>query len=76
MSSGRLHEVKNNGKSLTVRLQKCSRSLVRCSFTRGSNRNALTGKILVFWIRGRFNMGGGRTWRFNFISLSFFIIKT
>ena len=22
----------------------------RCSFTRGSNREALTGKILVFWI--------------------------
>ena len=25
----------------------------RWSFTRGSNFNALTGKVLVFWIGGR-----------------------
>ena len=71
MSSGRLHEVKNNGKLLTVRLQKCSRLLVRCSFTRGSNRNALTGKILVFWIGGRLREvvahGGSTLYHFPFL---------
>ena len=52
-SSGHLHEVKNNGKSLTVRLQKCSLSLITWSFTRGANCKALTGKISVFWIGDR-----------------------
>ena len=51
--SGRLQEVKNNGKSLTVRVKKWSRSLTEGSFTRGSNCKALTGEILVFWIGGR-----------------------
>ena len=32
----------------------------RWSFTTGSNCNALTDKILVFWIGGRIIMGGGR----------------
>ena len=32
------------------------------SFTRVTNSKALTGKMLVFMI------GGGRTWRFDFIS--------
>ena len=57
MSSGRLQEVKNNGKSLTVRPKKWSRSLT------GGGRllevSTVTGfdwKILVFWI-------GGRLWK-------------
>ena len=32
----------------------------RWSFTTGSTYNALTEKILVFWIGGRIIMGGGR----------------
>ena len=51
MSSGRLPEVKNNGKSLTRRAQKVvAVAYRRWSFTRDSNCKALTGKILVFWI--------------------------
>ena len=51
MSSGRLQEVKNNGKSLTIRPKKWSQSLTEgVPFTRGSNCRALTDKNLVFWI--------------------------
>ena len=49
-----LTRVKNNGKSLTIRPKKWSRSLTGgLSSTRGSNCKALIGKILVFWIGGR-----------------------
>ena len=56
MTSGRLQEVKNNGKSLTVARQ--AQKVVAVAyrswlFTRGSNCKALTGKTLVFWIGGR-----------------------
>ena len=54
MSSDRLPEVKNNGKSLTRRAQKVvAVAYRRWSFTRDSNCKALTGRILVFWIGGR-----------------------
>ena len=54
MPSGRLQEVKNNRKSLTVRLKKVVQvNYRRWSFTRVSNCKALRGKILVFWIGGR-----------------------
>ena len=46
MSSGRLQEVKNSGKSLTIRPKNWSRSLTGGG--RGSNCKALTGKILMF----------------------------
>ena len=53
-SSGRLQEVKNNRKSLTVRPQKVvAVAYRRWSFTRGFNCKALAGKILVFWIGAR-----------------------
>ena len=44
-SSGCLQDVKNNGKSLTLRRRKWSWSLIR-----GSNCKALTRKIFLFWI--------------------------
>ena len=56
MSSGRLQELKNNRKSLNFQAQKVVAVAVayrRWSFTIGSNRKALTGKILVFRIGGR-----------------------
>ena len=56
VNCGRLQEVKTNGKSLTVRHKKWSRSLIggpKWSFTRGSSCKAFTGKILLFWIGGR-----------------------
>ena len=54
-SSGRLQEVKSNGKSLTVRPKSGYGRLQGFFFifTRGSNCKALTGKILVFWMGGR-----------------------
>ena len=52
MSSGCLQEVKNNGKSLTTRPEKWSRSLTGGGHL-GSNCKALTRKILMFWIGGR-----------------------
>ena len=49
MSSGRLQEVKNNGKSLTIRPKRWSQSPTEgVPFTRGSNRKALTEKIWCF----------------------------
>ena len=54
-SSGRLQELKNNGKSLNFQAQKVvAVAYGRWSFTRGSNCKALTGKVLVheFWIGG------------------------
>ena len=45
-------EVSNNEKSLTVRPKKVVAVPYRVwSITRGSNCKALTGKILLFWIR-------------------------
>ena len=61
--SGRLQEVKNNGKSLTVRLKKWSRSLEvpTVRFCRG--------KFLCFELAvvyGSWSLtSGGRTWRFD-----------
>ena len=53
MSSGPLQEVKNNGKSLTVRPQKVVMvAYRRWLFTRGYHCKALAGEILVFWIGG------------------------
>ena len=53
MTSGHLQELKNNGKSLNFQSQKVVAVTYRNrSFTRGSNCEALTGKILVFWIGG------------------------
>ena len=53
LSSGRLQEVQNNGKSLNFQSQKVVVvAYRRWSFTRGSNCKALTGKMLVFWIGG------------------------
>ena len=56
MSSGRLQEVTNNGKSLSFQVQKVVVVAYRIgmwSFTRGSKCKALTGKVLKFWIGGR-----------------------
>ena len=48
-----LTRVKNDGKSLNFQSQKVvAVTYRRWSFTRGSNCEALTGKILVFWIGG------------------------
>ena len=53
-SSGRLQEVKNNGKSLSFQAQKVvAVAYMRWLLTRGSNCKALTGKILVSWIGSR-----------------------
>ena len=52
-SSGRLQELKNNGKSLNFQAQKVvAVAYGRWSFTRGSNCKALTRKVLVFWTGG------------------------
>ena len=45
--------LKKDGKSLNFQSQKVvAVTYRRCSFTRGSNCEALTRKILVFWIGG------------------------
>ena len=51
-SSGRLQEIKNNGKSLNCKPQIAVVAVAyrRQSFTRGPNWKALTGKVLVLWI--------------------------
>ena len=51
-SSGRLQEIKNNGKSLNCKPQIIVVVVAyrRYSFTRGPNWKALTGKVLVLWI--------------------------
>ena len=57
MSSDRLQDVKNNGKSSNFRPKKWLWSLTGggrlLSFTGVSNCKSLTGKILLFWIGGR-----------------------
>ena len=72
-SSGRLQEVKNNGKSINRKPQ----IVVAVAYRKwspvyeGSNYyKASTGKVLVFWIGCRFwevvaNTRGGRKWRFD-----------
>ena len=77
MSSGRLEEVKNNGKSLTVAPKKWPQSL-----TGGGGLLAVPtarpclGKFWCFGLAvpfGRWSLtqGAGRTWRFNCIFLPF-----
>ena len=51
--SGRLQEVKKQWKIINHQAQKMVAVAYRMwPFTRGSNWKALTGKILVIWIRG------------------------
>ena len=50
---GRLQELKNNGKSFNFQSQEVvAVAYRRWLFTRGSNCEALTRKVLVFWIGG------------------------
>ena len=60
MSSGRLQEVENHGKSLTVRPKKWSQSLTGgCRLLEVPTFKSLTGKILVFWFGGSLSVMGG-----------------
>ena len=60
MSSGRSQEVKNNGKLFNRQPQKVGTVVYMWwLFTRRSNWEALTVKILVFWMHESSPMGGG-----------------